>query len=309
MEKIGLKGLTSPQLVQGWIDYQKERETNPDLWKPMSTGIGDLDRLLGGGIERGQYVLIGAPQKAGKTTILLNIAKAFAKQGKSFLWLGAEMSNNQIGSMIFSNITGIERTKIRSIGLNAQDWNVLENARKEIEDYSGYWVHGLLSVTVVQEMIEQAVSALQRNLDACFIDYVQLMETPEIKGPRPEQLSYISRSLKRMSSSYKEYPPFAVIAAAQFNRESIRRGITDANSFMGTASFEQDMDIGIAISNVVDEFSSSGTAIVPNLKQLTIVGSRETETGSCHIAYNGSTATIKDVIAVKKVSLSQLAGY
>jgi len=61
----------------------------------ISTGIGELDRVLGGGIVKGSLILIGGDPGIGKSTLLLQASSSIAKFGK-VLYVSAEESLAQI---------------------------------------------------------------------------------------------------------------------------------------------------------------------------------------------------------------------
>lgn len=65
-------------------------------FKRYSTGIGELDRVLGGGIVQGTVVLLGGNPGIGKSTLLLQMAGAVARQDGHVLYLSAEESLQQI---------------------------------------------------------------------------------------------------------------------------------------------------------------------------------------------------------------------
>src|SRR5205823_6293416 len=62
----------------------------------VQTGIGELDRVLGGGVVRGSLVLIGGEPGAGKSTLLLQAARALAKARPPVLYVSAEESAAQV---------------------------------------------------------------------------------------------------------------------------------------------------------------------------------------------------------------------
>jgi DNA repair protein RadA/Sms len=62
----------------------------------VPTGIGELDRVLGGGVVRGSLVLIGGEPGAGKSTLLLQAARALAKARPPVLYVSAEESAAQV---------------------------------------------------------------------------------------------------------------------------------------------------------------------------------------------------------------------
>lgn len=58
----------------------------------ISTGISELDRVLGGGIVRGSLVLIGGDPGIGKSTILLEVCDHLSRDGKKVLYISGEES-------------------------------------------------------------------------------------------------------------------------------------------------------------------------------------------------------------------------
>jgi DNA repair protein RadA/Sms len=60
------------------------------------TGIGELDRVLGGGLVRGSLVLIGGDPGVGKSTMMLEAARALAKVSPPVLYVTAEESAAQV---------------------------------------------------------------------------------------------------------------------------------------------------------------------------------------------------------------------
>ena len=60
------------------------------------TGIGELDRVLGGGIVIGSLVLVGGDPGIGKSTLLLQMCYALAKQDRKVLYVSGEESIRQI---------------------------------------------------------------------------------------------------------------------------------------------------------------------------------------------------------------------
>lgn len=62
----------------------------------IRTGIGELDRVLGGGLVPGAMILVGGDPGIGKSTLLLQAAGALARQGLSILYASGEESLAQV---------------------------------------------------------------------------------------------------------------------------------------------------------------------------------------------------------------------
>ena len=69
--------------------------TEPPLPRTLS-GIGELDRVLGGGLVPASAILVGGDPGIGKSTLLLQAAAAFAAQGQPALYVSGEEATAQI---------------------------------------------------------------------------------------------------------------------------------------------------------------------------------------------------------------------
>src|SRR5687768_10826348 len=76
----------------------------------LSTGIGEFDRVLGGGVVPGSLVLIGGEPGIGKSTLLLQAAAHFAKTFGPVLYSSGEESEHQIKSR--GERLGVERAPL-----------------------------------------------------------------------------------------------------------------------------------------------------------------------------------------------------
>jgi DNA repair protein RadA/Sms len=76
---------------------QRIRDVKPLQASRVSTGIGELDRVLGGGIVPGSAVLISGDPGIGKSTLTLQAAHKFGQTtGKAVLYVTGEESAEQI---------------------------------------------------------------------------------------------------------------------------------------------------------------------------------------------------------------------
>ena len=111
-----------------------------------STGIGELDRVLGGGVVDGSLVLVGGDPGIGKSTLLTQLCANMSRDGATVLYVSGEESARQI--------------KMRTRRLAAAD--------------SGFFVLSENDMTTV----EKRMAALSPSI--MVVDSIQTMYLPEI---------------------------------------------------------------------------------------------------------------------------------
>ena len=72
------------------------RDIPEDVTVRTSTGVSELDRVLGGGIVEGALMLIGGDPGVGKSTLLLQVCANLARSGKRVLYISGEESERQL---------------------------------------------------------------------------------------------------------------------------------------------------------------------------------------------------------------------
>lgn len=122
--------------------------SNEDIYR-FSSGIGELDRVLGGGIVPGSMVLIGGDPGIGKSTLLLQAADCIADNDKKVIYLSGEESLKQI--RLRSIRLGINNDNIYL--LNEQDITRLEEYVKEIDPV-------LIIIDSIQTVYSQELSSI-----------------------------------------------------------------------------------------------------------------------------------------------------
>lgn len=80
-------GRAAPQPLSSVTGGREKRE---------STGIGELDRVLGGGVVAGSVILVGGDPGIGKSTLLIQTAANIAARGGMVLYVSGEESPEQI---------------------------------------------------------------------------------------------------------------------------------------------------------------------------------------------------------------------
>ncbi len=143
------------------IEFQEEPR--------ISTGIREVDRVLGGGIVEGSLILIGGDPGIGKSTLMLQALSTLAKSGKKTLYISGEESTKQI--------------KMRGQRLEAE---------------SPYMF--IASETNLDSILSMIDSEMPH---AVVIDSIQTIYNPEI-GSTPGSLAQIREASIRLMNFAKE---------------------------------------------------------------------------------------------------------
>jgi len=118
--------------------------------KRSSTGIGELDRVLGGGLVKGSLVLVSGDPGIGKSTLMLMISGNIANSmpDEKILYISGEESCEQI------------KMRAERIGVDAENLYVVsETAMSSIETMIEELSPTCLIVDSVQTMYDESVSS------------------------------------------------------------------------------------------------------------------------------------------------------
>lgn len=102
---------------------QSPTELKLDRWP---TGFSELDRVLGGGLAKGSFVLLGGSPGIGKSTLLLQMAGGLADEGCSVLYVSGEESVAQTGNR--AHRLGIRNGRIK-LSAESNLTQILETTR------------------------------------------------------------------------------------------------------------------------------------------------------------------------------------
>jgi DNA repair protein RadA/Sms len=95
MEKPSAPGKTRTSPITGSRRPQPIRDVSSGDEIRFLTGMGELDRVLGGGAVEGSLVLVGGAPGIGKSTLLLQICEQLCKE-RTVLYVSGEESERQL---------------------------------------------------------------------------------------------------------------------------------------------------------------------------------------------------------------------
>lgn len=262
------RGLLSPtDTLRRFMDYVVKAGENRDNFAP--TGFPKLDGILGGGLIRGGLYILGARPSVGKSTFALNLADNMA--GNSLL-VSLEMSPEQLTAKRVSRLTGYASSKLLSGQLPDKAWEAVAMATTVI-DQSGVYFNSRYDLTVQEiHLLAQSVPQLR----CVFLDYLGLIRPASRNGSAYEQVSQISRELKRMAISLN----VPVVCLCQLSRkiEERKERKPVLSDLRDSGAIEQDAD-GVLFLYREDYYTGTSADGFPSDVTLTVAKNRHGKTG------------------------------
>ena len=208
---------------------------------PIATGFPDLDKLLGGGLQRSDLAIIAARPSLGKSTLAFNIARHAAEQLARVAVFSLEMSAEQIGIRLVASEADVDSHRMRVGLLNSQE-------EQREHDAIGY-LSGLpiyIDETPFQRIVEMRskITRLHNEepIDLLIVDYIQLIAGSSGRSEnRVMDMGEISRSLKSIAREL-DIPVLALsqLSRAPEQRQNHRPILSDLRE---SGSIEQDADV------------------------------------------------------------------
>ena len=221
---------------------QKLSSEDAEQYKGYTTGFSDLDKVITG-LNRSDLIIIGARPAMGKTSLALNMARNTALLGKKkVLFFSLEMTKQQLAERVLSTEARVQSTKMRTGEITGEEWERLATATAILSKVDLYFDD--TSNMTVPEM-KSRIRRL-RDVDAVFVDYLQLMKSGVRSDNRVQEVSEITRSLKLMAKDLN----IPVVVLAQLARTTEGRGKSHRPQLADlreSGSIEQDADIVIML--------------------------------------------------------------
>ncbi len=261
----------------------KLNSEDKEQFKGLPTGFPDFDKMATG-LNKSDLVLIGARPAMGKTSFALNMARNVAvKSGKRVLFFSLEMSKEQLAQRVISTEARIPSQKMRTGELTPKEWESLSSACVFLADVNLYF-DDTANITV-PEM--KARCRRLKNVDAVFIDYLQLMQSAKKTENRVQEVSEITRSLKLMAKDLM----IPVVVCAQLSRGTEGRGSSHKPQLADlreSGSIEQDADIVVMLyrEDYYKNEKDNPEEVEVNTAELLVQKNRHGPTGSVKMAWN-----------------------
>ena len=209
----------------------------------VPTGFHRLDNKLAGW-QKSDLIILAARPSVGKTALALDFARRAALSGVPVGIFSLEMSKDQLVDRLLAAHAHVDLWKLRTGKLNAtgefDDFSRLGEAMGELSQVPIYIDDKASNNVMGMRTMARRLQA-EHGLGLLVIDYLQLMESSRYQDNRVQEVSDISRSLKKLAIELS----VPILALSQLNRSIEMR--TDQRPKLSdlreSGSIEQDADI------------------------------------------------------------------
>ena len=306
--------LTSRNIGTDYVHIQSVVETTADRLGRMvenneavtglPTGFTDLDKLIAG-LHPSDFYILAARPSMGKTALALNIAENVALRGakkdeplKRVLFFSLEMSREQLVQRMICTEANLSKQELRPGKHSGATEDELENRKLSIMDRiwiasdklagSGLYIDDTPGLTIQEMRAKARRLKAEAGLDLIVIDYLQLMQAPNVKNNsenRQHEVSEISRGLKAIARELN----VPVLALSQLSRNVETRQVKKPmlSDLRESGSLEQDADIVMFLYRE-DYYKNTGAA-PSHLTELIVAKHRNGPTGKIDLFFKNDT--------------------
>lgn len=229
-----------------------------EKYKPLPTGITEIDRALYGGFMRQQIIMLGAAPGAGKTALAQWIFEGMAAQGvTSCIYLNLEMSREQILARSLSRIAKRHGMNINAVQiLKGYQWTDAQRAviMAAAEEYKERVAPGMIynppeitadldTIFTYIEQEAQRVEKAGKPAPCVVLDYLQLLTGQ----PREDAAAIIKRAVM-LFKGYAVRHNTLVFMIIAHNRNANASGAVSMEAARDTSAIEYSADLQLALT-------------------------------------------------------------
>ncbi len=254
-----LKSNTRPVATHIGINkgIQKIAEIQYDKEIRFSTGIGELNRVLGGGAVVGSLVLVGGAPGIGKSTLLLQICNCLCKERK-VLYISGEESEKQL------------KLRAERIGVMPESLFVLsETQLSQILDSVSMLEPDVLIVDSIQTLYNEENDSAPGSISQVKDCTLSLMQLSKSRGITVFVVGHINKEGSIAGPKVLEHMVDCVLYFEGESNSSYRLLRAAKNRFGSTN------EVGVF------EMGDRGLIEVPNPSQMLLNGRPEGAAGTC----------------------------
>src|SRR5438046_6846184 len=179
----------------------EQLHTNQGALTGVATGFTDLDRLTAG-FQRGDLVIVAARPSMGKTAFALNVVQhAAIEHNVGIAVFSLEMSKEQLVQRLLCSEGLVDAQRLRRGQLRDDDYPKLARAAGLLGT-APIWIDDSAMLSPLAMRSKARRLKAEHDIGMVVVDYLQMMQGPTDSESRQQEISFISRSLRRSPRSW-----------------------------------------------------------------------------------------------------------
>jgi replicative DNA helicase len=199
----------------------------------VSTGWPQLDRVMYGGMSRGELNIFAGGSGSGKSLVMMNIALNWLQQGLSGVYITLELSEELTSLRTDAMLTNMSTRDIRK---NLDDAELkVKMAGKKMGKYRVKGLPAQSNVNAIRAYIKEVQIQTGIKVDFVMIDYLDLVMPVSVKVNPNDQFikdKYVSEELRNLAKELG----VLLITASQLNRSAVEEIEFDHSHIAGGIS-------------------------------------------------------------------------
>src|SRR5438093_1475107 len=257
----------------------------------VPSGFRDIDRLTSG-FQPGNLLILAARPSMGKSGLALNMAANLGvRSGIPVAMFTLEMSKSEVTQRLMCSEAKVESQRLRTGKLAQEDWSRLTAACDKLAKAPIY-IDDSGSTTMMEiRSKSRRLKMREPNLGLVIVDYLQLMTSETRTENRVQEVSEISRNLKRLARDL-DVPVLALsqLSRAVEQRHDKRPILSDLRE---SGSIEQDADLVFFIYR--DEYYNAEETDAQGIAELHLAKHRNGPTGVVKLSFLKRFAKFADL--------------
>lgn len=184
----------------------------------VSTGWAQLDRLMYGGMSRGELNIFAGGSGSGKSLVMMNIALNWLQQGLSGVYITLELSEELTSLRTDAMLTGMSTKDIRKHISDAE--LRVKMAGRKMGQYRVKALPAQSNINAIRSYIKEVQIQTGIKIDFVMVDYLDLLMPVSVKVNPSDQFikdKYVSEELRNLSKELG----ILLITASQLNRSAV----------------------------------------------------------------------------------------
>lgn len=228
-------------------EFYDELRGNPGALQGWATGFQTIDRATGG-IQHDHFVVLGGPQKSGKSTALMVMGKKFNEQGAKALLVSFEMSAAEQKARWDAIWAKVNYRMLMDGRTTRKQMRQIKAAMDKMGDGFPFI---LTTDTARMTTVSGILAKVEKHKpDIVLVDGMYLMMDDYGESPgSPQAITNILRDFRRMT---QQVCPVIGTTQTSEAKTTRRRGVT-TNSFSWTQSWGQEVTTLIGLQPADEE--------------------------------------------------------